>query len=467
MRRLLSFSFLAAGAAAFGCGGVTGPAAPRMIPGGGVGDGAISGAVHVHVIDEESREVVSSAAVRVGASSDPAPCEELTASTGLASFQAGNCPGLNGPVTVTITAPGYTPVTWIGVNGTNMTIPVRSTNPAAVPTATVSGTISGWSDLPVPGAGHQTLALISYSGSNTLGDRANDLPQGTRNVRVGDLVIPIASNLCVRNALISDCNWTLTTRTGPQAHFALIVDQFDNNTPNDDTDDTFTVTSYALKRGVDLSAGATVNGEALEIISDADMQTFTASFASLPSGMDFMGAFPALELGDEGRIGLVVPALDMSRTSTRVPKLSGALAGARYSLIATAQDSATQDRPSTLAWMHDVNVASTVTLTSWLPPPSSLSAAAGTYSFSAVPGATIQGADLESAAGQRLWSISVFDGSTSFTLPGLSPDPLLSGTITFIANAMQIPNTDLKNFAIDDVRDRIVGMSADYVTFTH
>ena len=50
------------------------------------------------------------------------------------------------------------------------------------------------------------------------------------------------------------------------------------------------------------------------MIADADMQPFTASFASLPSGMDYMGAFPALELGAEGRIAFTLPALDMART---------------------------------------------------------------------------------------------------------------------------------------------------------
>jgi hypothetical protein len=466
MRRLLSVSFLAVGAA-FGCGGVSGPPAPRMIAGGGIGDGAINGTLHVHVIDEETRAAISGARVRVGDASDPSPCEVLTDSTGLSSFQPDSCPGLAGAVTVTITAGSYAPVTWIGVNGANMTIPIRNSNPPAVATATVNGTIAGWSSLPVPAANHQTLALIGYSGANTLGDRANELPQGMRNVMVGNQVFPIASNLCVLNPAVSDCNWTLTTRTGPQAHFALIVDQFNSNTPDDDTDDTFTVTGYALKTGLSFSAGATANGEMLDMIPDADMQTFTASFASLPSGMDFMGAFPALELGDEGRIAFVIPALDMSRTSTRVPKLSGALAGARYSLIAQAQDSQLQDRPSTLAWMHDVNIGSTVALTGWLPPPSNISAAGGTYSFSAVPGATIQGAELESATGQRLWSISVFDGSTSFTLPGLSPDPLPTGTITFVATAMQIPGIDRNNFKIDDVINRIAGMSSDLVTFTH
>jgi len=466
MRRLLSFPFLVV-AAAFGCGGVDGPAPPRLIMGGGVGDGAISGTLYVHVTDEETREVISSAKVRVGESSDPAACEVLTDSTGLAKFQPDSCPGLAGAVTVTITASGYPPVTWIGVNGVNLTIPIRNSNPPAVQTATVSGTIAGWSSLPVPGANHQTLAVIGYSGSTNLGDRANELTQGMRNVTVGAQVFPIPSNLCVINQAGSDCDWILTTRTGPQALVAIIVDEFNGNTPDDKTDDTYMVTGYAIKTGQNFSKDQPTNGMTLDMIVEADMQPFTASFASLPSGMDFMGAFPALELGAEGRIAFTTPALDMARTSTRVPKLSGALAGAHYSLIAVAQDSETQDSPSTLAWMHDVNVSSTVALSSWLPPPSNILATGGTYSFSAVSGATLHGGEIQDMTGKRLWSITIFDGSTSFTLPGLSPDPLPVGMLTFGASALRIPGISLGNVALDDAGDKITGISNDFVTFTH
>jgi hypothetical protein len=466
MRRLLSFPFLVV-AAAIGCGGVDGPAAPRLIKGGGVGDGAISGTLYVHVTDEETREVISSAKVRVGESSDPAACEVVTDSTGLAKFQPDSCPGLAGAVTVTITASGYAPVTWIGVNGVNLTIPIRNSNPPAIPTATVSGTITGWSSLPVPGANHQTLALVGYSGSTDLGDRANELTQGIRNVTVGAQVFPIPSNLCVINQAVSDCDWILTTRTGPQALVAIIVDQFNSNTPDDDSDDTFTVTGYAIKTGQNFSKDQPTNGMTLDMIAEADMQPFTASFASLPSGMDFMGAFPALELGAEGRIAFTTPVLDMARTSTRVPKLSGALAAAHYSLIAVAQDSETQDTPSTLAWMHDVNIASTVALSSWLPPPSNILASGGTYSFSAVSGATLQGGEIQDMTGKRVWSITIFDGSTSFTLPGLSPDPLPAGMLMFQASALQIPGITLGNVALDDARDKITGISNDFATFTH
>ena len=464
MQKLLGFTWLAA--AAIGCGGVSGPPMPKLIEGGGVADGKVNGTLFVYAIDDETRAVMASASVRVGDSSDPAPCTGLTDSTGLAKFQQDNCPGLKGPVTVTVSAAGYSPVTWIGVNGTNLTIPIRNTNPPPVPTATVSGTIAGWDSMAVPPAHHQTLALIAASQSDLLGDRANNLSQGMRTVLVGLLPVQIPQNVCVLNAAVSDCNWTLTTRTGAQAHVALVVDQFDNNTPDSDADDTFTLTGIAMKRGLTFDEDATATGETLDMLTDADMQAFTASFASLPSGMDYMGGFPALELGNEGRIGFTLPALDMTHTTSRIPKLAGALADAHYSLIAQAQDAKDQDRPSSLAWMRTVDVGAPVALASWLPPPSNILVNAGTYSWSAVSGATVHGAEIQNIQGQRVWSITAFDGSTSFTLPGLSPDPLPPGTLAFEVSALKIPGVDVNNFKLDDARDEITAISKDFVSFT-
>jgi hypothetical protein len=411
--------------------------------------------------------VLSSASVRVGASSSSTPCTLLTDSTGLAKFDTGACPSLGGPATITVSTFGYSPATWIGVNAANVTIPLRPTVPAAVATATASGTIAGWSSMPVPQANHQTLALIAYSQTNDLGNRANEIMQGMRNVNVNGTNFAIASNLCVINAAVSDCNWILTTRTGPQAHIGIIVDQ-DNKGTSVDTDDTFTVTGYAMKTGLVFAKDEVKTGETLEMIADTDMQTFTASFpSSLPSGMNYMGAFPTLELGAEGRIAFTTPALDMTRTSTRVPKLTGALAGKAYNLIATAQDDVGVKKPSTLAWLHGVNINATVALSSWLPPPSNVSVTNGTYAFSAVAGATLQGGEIRNMLGDRVWSITIFDGSTSFTLPGLSFDPIPVGTVVFDASALQIPGTDLGNFKIDDLKENISAISSDVVMFTH
>jgi hypothetical protein len=467
MRKLLGFTWSAAAVVVFvGCGGVSTPPMPRLIPGGGVGDGKITSNLNVYVTDEETRGVISSASVRVGASSDPAACTMLTDSTGLAKFDSKTCPSLKGPATVTASAQSYAPATWIGVDAVNLTIAIRNTNPPPVDAAMVSGTIAGWDSLPVPPTYHQTLALVGYSQSSTLGDRANSMTQGKRTVMVGVLPVQIDSNICVLNASVSDCNWIMTVRTGAQAHYALIVDHYNNMTPNDDTDDTFTVTGWAIKRGLSPAKGDNVTGETLEMIADANAQDFNVSFPALPSGMNYLGAFPALELGDEGRIPLVAPALDMTHTTTRVPTATGTLAGIQYSLIAQAQNAKDQANPSSLAWLHGVNAGATVQLASWLPPPSTISTTNGTFSFSAVPGATIQGGEIQDVNGNRLWSVTLFDGSTSFTLPGLSPDPLPTGALQFQASALLIPGIDLASFTLDDARDKITGIAQDVVTYS-
>jgi hypothetical protein len=117
--------------------------------------------------------------------------------------------------------------------------------------------------------------------------------------------------------------------------------------------------------------------------------------------------------------------------------------------------------------MRGVNAAATVTVAAWMPPPTTLSTASGTFSFSPVSGATLHAGELRDSAGARAWSITIFDGSSSFTLPGLTPDPVPIGTITFVASALQIPGIDLGNVSFDDAKDLITGLSSDQVTFTH
>src|SRR5438128_12198922 len=64
------------------------PPGPHLIPGGGIADGPIRGALNVYVTEEDSRKPLSSAAVRIGAADELDPCEALTDSTGLVRFQS-------------------------------------------------------------------------------------------------------------------------------------------------------------------------------------------------------------------------------------------------------------------------------------------------------------------------------------------------------------------------------------------
>jgi len=91
---------------------------------------------------------------------------------------------------------------------------------------------------------------------------------------------------------------------------------------------------------------------------------------------------------------------------------------------------------------------------------------AGTFSFTPVTGATVHGAELQTMDGQRRWGITIFDDTTSFTLPGLSPDPLPLGTVRFAVSALRIPGADLKNIVFDDLRDVLTDISTDEITYS-
>jgi hypothetical protein len=460
-----------AGGGGVGDGGIGdgGPAQPRLIPGGGIGDGKIAGYLNVFVIDDETDAVVSSAAVRVGASATTTPCQALTDSTGFVAFDPQSCPSLVGPVDVTVSGTGYAPSTWIGVNGRNLTVGVRAISAPAVGRATVSGTFAGWDALPAPAANHTLLGFVGASQLPDLGDRANDMAQGTRSVDVdiGGTPYPfdIEANLCVRNALVNDCNWRLTTRTGAQAHYGVVLDLDDRGTPDDDTDDTLTVVGWWIKRNLSFGNGASASGETLERIPDADMQSLSVSFAAAPSGLDYVTGLPLLELGAEGRIAISLPALNGTTRMTRIPKPTGVLAGARYGLIASAVDAADKPQPATLTWLRNIDIATTVSVSGWLAPPAALTMSAGRFSFSPVAGATLHSAELQTLDGQRRWSITIFDGSTSFTLPGLSPDPLPLGSLRFAVSALRIPGVDFADIAFDDLGDKLTDIATDTITY--
>ena len=152
---------------------------------------------------------------------------------------------------------------------------------------------------------------------------------------------------------------------------------------------------------------------------------------------------------------------------TRVPKTVGPLAGATLGIIAQARDAADKVEPSTLRWLRGVDASATANVSNWLLPPSSLAVSSGTFSFAAVAGATLHGAEIQTMAGERLWSVSIFDGSTSFTLPGLSPAPIPAGMTRLQTSALQIPGISLTNVRLDEARDKITALSSDQITFTN
>jgi hypothetical protein len=93
--------------------------------------------------------------------------------------------------------------------------------------------------------------------------------------------------------------------------------------------------------------------------------------------------------------------------------------------------------------------------------------AGGTYSFAAASGASLHAADIESPAGTRVWAVTIFDGSTSFTLPALTPDPIPAGQARLKVSALKIPGVDLSDVVFDDLQDKITDLSTNAISFTH
>jgi hypothetical protein len=277
----------------------------------------------------------------------------------------------------------------------------------------------------------------------------------------------VASNACIRNALVDDSSWRLKTRTGAQAHYAIVLDDDTKGTADDSTDDTFTVIGWAIKTGLAFTKDMGADGETLTLLTDDQMQPFTASFPAPLTALTYIQALPILDLGGDGRISIALPALDATNMTTRVPKLAGPFAGAHYDFLAQAKVSKTQAQPATLSWSHAIDPSMTAAVAAWTSPPTGIMTMGGTYSFTAVPGATVMSGELQTMAGDRTWSITIFDGTASFTLPGVSPDPVPTGPGLFVVSALVLTGFDPQNTKFDDLRDELTHLASDQIMFTH
>jgi hypothetical protein len=447
-----------------GCGSVSDGSnhpAPMLVEGGAIGGGHISGYMNVYVTDGDSNAVLTGATVQVGS------CSATTDATGLAKLDPTGCPSLTGPVTLTASASGYAPSMAIGVNGANVTMTLQAFNRPAPATAQVSGTIAGWEDLPAPASGHTTIGYVAASQTDDLGGLANNIAQGTRDIQIAGtaLTTTIAANSCARNALVDDCNWQLVTRTGAQAHFAVVLDNYDNGTPNDSSDDVTTLVGWALLQGLNLTAGQTVTNEALPMLAAGDLQTITASFPALPAGMTYLAAYPAIELPNgQGRLPAAFPVLTTSMTTSSIPKVSGA----SYDLLASAQATKSAAEPASMAWVHGFSPSSTATVSAWMMAPTGLTVNGKTTSFVPATGATVHSAEFTDPTGKRLWSVTIFDSTTSFVLPDVIPDPLAPGTGTVRLNvsALVIPGVDLTNVQFQQATQKVTAISSDQIDVT-
>jgi hypothetical protein len=401
---------------------------PRVIPGGGIGDGPITDVVNLYVIDDATRMPVGGAMVRIGT------VDGTTDATGL--FVAH---GLSGPQTVVVRAPSYRSETWVGCNGGNVTIDVLAATTPIIPTASLSGTIPGFSAISLP-TNHIAAAIVGYSQSDLLDDAANNITTTGQ------------TNICTGSP-DPDCAFTVTTRTGKLALLAAIVDVDTKGTATG-TDDTFTIIGWATATGLTATSGQTQTGLTLTMVPAADLNTVTADFGSPPSGLTTVAGVVGIELGGDGVLAFpsfVSPA----SPSTVVPKLSTFL-GSTYRLTGIA-DNGTTPTSATSIVLRRGQTSPSLSAGTWLPAPTGATASRTSASWSSSDGA-IGHSVTYTGNGANFLNVTVFDGSSSVTVPDLVALPG-SGALT--ANVSSIAGTiDPMNFSLDNDRAKITAAAS-------
>jgi len=410
---------------------------PRIIAGGGIGDGAIDGELNVGVIDHTSYAPIAGATVQVGTAM------KTTDSKGFATFS-----GVTGAQTVTVKADTYRSVVWVDANGANVTVglTLASETPDQ---ATLTGTITGYDAIAVP-TGHAKIAAVFASQTDDLGDPANSI------------ATPANGNICLSQTM---CNWTLASRTGTVTIIAAILDQDLHGTPTDSTDDTRTVIGWAMKTGVVIDKGVDQSGLALAPVEAGNLETVTVDDGTPPDALTMTSGIVGIEVSNEEVVQLPL-AIEVPPTATSmlVPKRSVFGADATYRLTAIAQTASGDMGAQSIVVRHGLTTTS-LSAGTWLVPPTGVTVTRTSAAYDAVAGAKAHSIDYVDGSGTTLLEITVFDDKAkTVDVPALVALPS-SGTLTAKVNGIAA-DFDVTDFSLDTDRDKLTGISAQPATIT-
>ncbi|HEX4450078.1 MAG TPA: hypothetical protein VH143_04355 [Kofleriaceae bacterium] len=417
MRILISALLLAA------CGG--NDPSPRVIAGGGIGDGAIDDVANVYVIDNLSYKPIVGATVEIGGK------DLTTDSTGLAVAH-----GLDGPQTVAVQAAGYRGEVWQDANGANMTVPVTQLGSLAPQQATLAGSITGYDAVSVP-PGHIKAAVLSYSQDDSLDDSENNIQ--TAN----------SGNVCVTP---DQCNWTLASRTGSVTITATIIDR-------DGSGDT-TIIGYATTPSVQVDPSVDQSGIALALVEAGNMQAVTLATGTPPAALPTVEGVVGIELGGNEVVQLPTFA-QTDASSVLVPLTSIYAPSSTYRLTVIAETSS-QDAGAESATIARGQTSTALTSGTWLEPPTGFAATRTDASLDPVTGANIHSVQWSDDTGVLL-DITMFDATnTTATVPALVALPS-TGTLTAKAQGLGAA-VDLGNFSLQTDIEKIWGDSSEPIT---
>lgn len=404
---------------------------PRVIAGGGVGDGEIDGEVNVHIIDTRTDEPVAGAEVYIGETS------KTTDAKGLVTFS-----DVEGEQTISAKASNYRSSVWAHVNGANITIPLTPLS-GTPEQATLAGTIAGWSSITVA-AGHAKAAVVTYSQTPDLGDDANNLST------------PGNANICFG----PDCNWSVVTRTGPVTLIALIVDRDLKGTPAQLDDDTNAVIGYAVKTGITVTTGVSQSGLVLDQVEAGNLETLSYDLGTPPAGLPETLAIPGIEVSSDEVVQLPLFVFT-EETSVLVPKRTVFGGTATYRLTAVAQTPSGEMGAQSIILRQGLS-SPTIEAGTWLIPPVNVDVTRTTASWDLVSGAAAHSVIWSDSTGELL-EISVFDSKTKeVDVPNAVALPT-SGTLTAKVQGIGA-DFDVNDFSLEDDSDLLWGISAQPVS---
>lgn len=405
---------------------------PRVITGGGVGDGEIDGEVNVFIIDENGDAPISGATVDVGGE------EKTTDADGLVVFS-----GVEGAQTIAVKASGYRSQVWVGANGANVTIPLRASG-TAPDSATLSGTITGWETINVA-TGHVKAAIAIYSQNDRFGDQANDLQT------------PGMANICLGG---QTCNWSVVSRTGSVTITAAIVDRDSKGTLGDPSDDTQEIIGWAFKSGIAVEDGVDQSGLTLALVETGNLETVTIDEGTPPAGLTEVTMVAGIEVSSDEIVQLPV-FINTDPTTLLAPKRTVFGGTGTYRLTGIAQTS-TMDMGAQSIVLRQGMTTTTLAADTWLGSPTSVMMSRTNASWEPVSGAVIHSATWSDASGELL-EITVLDPKTkAVDVPALVSLPS-SGTLTARVSAIGA-DIDLNDFSLEDDSDLIWGASGQPVS---
>lgn len=383
-----------------------------------MGDGDIDGEVNVYIIDSRTDAAVAGATVAIGET------EKKTDAKGLVVF-----PDVAGAQTIAVKAEGYRSTVWVKVNGANVTMPVQPLR-STPEQATLQGTIASWASISVA-QGHYKAAIVLYSQTDDLGDDANNL------------ATPLKANIC---AGITDCAWSVVTRTGSVTLTAILLDG-DSKGTLDNADDTVSVIGYAFKQDITVGSGVSQSGLVLDPVEAGNLETVTIDEGTPPAGLPQVSSFPGIETGHHEIVQLPLSVFGKS-TSYLTPKRSVYGADATYRLTAIAGTPSGALAAQSIVLRQGLTEPALVAGT-WLVPPVDVVATRTTASYSPVAAARAHSAVWRDPTGADLLEITVFDAKTKeLEVPNLVALPP-SGTLTARLNAIGA-DFDPNDFSLEE-----------------